>query len=547
MPEGFPLSVDAVYGKRAEDFYRDGAWRASLLVDQLDEWAAAEPEAVCLHEGDTVLRVGDLRDRSLQLARRLRVLGLGMGDRIAVQLPNWHEVAVVFLAAQRLGAVMVPIMPIYRDHEVRHVLEVSGASILVIMASYRGFSYRDMVYRIRPDLPALRHVLFARTAGPLACAELRIDFPLDDAALEAALPPPPSPDEPALMVFTSGTEAGAKGCVHTWNTFAFSCRGIAEECDFGPGDVELVPSPVTHTTGLIGVLKPLMYRGGSCLMEAWDPVKALELIRRHRCTHVMAATVFAQGLLDAFDPVTHDAASLRYFLCGGAPVPESLVHRFSERLGGPRMLTMYGQTEIVNGSLARPADPPARVSSSDGSPLRGVELRIVDAASRDVASGVEGEILYRGPGGMLGYWGNPEATARVLLAGGWRRTGDCGYLDADGYLRVTGRVKEMVIRGGMNISILEIEELIRSHPQVKDVAVLGIPDERLGERLGAAVVARTRLDSSSLLRYLTEEQRVAKQKLPEVLHFMGELPRTATGKVQRFRILEEIMSAQAAP
>jgi acyl-CoA synthetase (AMP-forming)/AMP-acid ligase II len=547
MPEGFALSVDAVYGTRAEAFYRDGAWRTDLLVDQLDEWAAAEPEAICLHEGDVSLRVGELRDRSVQLAQRLRVLGVAAGDRVAVQLPNWHEVAIVFLAAQRLGAIMVPIMPIYRDHEVRHVLQVSGASVLVTTPVYRGFSHRDMIYRIRPDLPELREVLYARPASPLACAELHFDFPLDAAAQSSPLPPPPSPDAPALMVFTSGTEAGAKGCTHTWNTFAFSVRGIAEQCDFGPGDAELVPSPVTHTTGLIGVLKPLMYRGRSCLMPVWDPAEALELIRRHRCTHLMAATVFAQALLDAFDPATHDATSLRYFLCGGAPVPESLVRQFSERLGGPRMLTMYGQSEIVNGSLARPADPPDRVSSSDGSPLRGVELRVVDAAGQDVPPGAEGEILYRGPGGMLGYWGNPEATARVVLADGWRRTGDCGHLDADGYLRITGRVKEMVIRGGMNISILEIEELIRSHPQVNDVSVLAVPDERLGERLGAAVVASGSLDSAGLLRYLSEEQRIAKQKLPEVLHFMGELPRTATGKVQRFRILEEIMSAQAAP
>jgi acyl-CoA synthetase (AMP-forming)/AMP-acid ligase II len=546
MPEGFPLSVDAVYGKRAEEFHASGAWRSSMLIDQVDEWAAAEPETICLYEGDVAFGVGELRDRSVQLARRLRVLGLGAGDRIAVQLPNWVEVVVIFLAAQRLGAIMVPIMPIYRDHEVRHVLQVSGASVLVITPAYRGFSHRDMAYRIRPDLPALRHVLHVRPGNPLGCAELPLEFPLDGAAGLSPLTLP-SPDAPSLMIFTSGTEAGAKGCVHTWNTFAFSCRGIAEECDFGPGDVELVASPITHTTGLIGALKPLMYRGSACLMPTWDPADALELIRRHRCTHIMAATVFAQALFDAFDPATDDAASLRYFLCGGAPVPESLVRRFSDRLGGPRMLTMYGQTEIVNGALARPADSPARVSLSDGSPLRGVELRIVDAVGEGVPPGSEGEIRYRGPGGMLGYWGNPEATARVTLADGWRRTGDCGYLDPDGYLRVTGRVKEMVIRGGMNISILEIEELIRSHPQVTDVAVLGIPDERLGERLAAAVVASGSLDSPGLLRYLSEEQRVAKQKLPEVVHFRGELPRTATGKVQRFRLLEDIMSAQAAP
>jgi acyl-CoA synthetase (AMP-forming)/AMP-acid ligase II len=547
MPGSFPLSADAVYGQRVEGFYRAGAWRTGLLVDHLDQWAAAEPDAIYLYEGNATLRVGELRARSEALARRLHVLGLGLGDRIAVQLPNWHEIVVVFLAAQRLGAIMVPIMPIYRDHEVGHVLQVSGASVLVTTPTYRDFSYRDMVSRLRPRLPALRHVLYARPASRLARADLRLDFPIGAEPRSSTLPPPPSPDEPSLMVFTSGTEAGAKGCVHTWNTFAFSCRGIAQECDFRPGDVELVPSPVTHTTGLIGALKPLMYRGRACLMLAWDPAEALGLIRRHRCTHVMAATVFAQTLLDAFDPATHDAGSLRYFLCGGAPVPESLVRRFSERLGGPRMLTMYGQTEIVNGSLARPADPAARVSSSDGSPLRGVELRIVDAAGRDVARGAEGEILYRGPGGMLGYWGNPEATARVILADGWRRTGDCGYLDPDGYLRVTGRVKEMVIRGGMNISVLEIEELIRSHPQVKDVAVLGIPDESLGERLGAAVVASGDLDPPELLRYLSEEQRVAKQKLPEVLYFMRELPRTATGKVQRFRILENLISVKAAP
>jgi len=532
--------VDAVYGPETERFYRDGSWHRGLLIDQLHDWAAAEPDAPYLYEGELTVTVGELHARSLDLARRLSSRGLGRGDRVAAQLPNWHELAIVFLAVQRLGAILVPIMPIYRDHEARHILATSGARALVVAHRYRGFDYRQMILRLRAELPDLEHVIYARPDGPLAHGDMRLDGGPESVTAATELPDPPSPDEPALILFTSGTEAGAKGCLHTWNTFAYSCRGIAEECDFRAGDVELVVSPITHTTGLIGALKPLMYRGRVCLMESWDPEVALELIRRRGCTQVMAATVFAQTLLDTYDPARHDAGSLRYFLCGGAPVPERLVARFSAVLGRSRMLTMYGQSEFVNGALTRPGDSPARVASSDGSPLPAVTLRIVTADGRPQPPDTEGEIEYRGPGGMLGYWGDPEATARVLRSDGWRRTGDRGHLDRDGYLRVTGRTKELVIRGGMNISILEIEELIRTHPAVLDVAVLGVPDERLGERLAAAVVTRDDLGADDLLRYLADDRRLARQKLPEVIRFLPDLPRTATGKVQRYRILQAL-------
>lgn len=533
------LALASAYGPdRVTAFYGAGLWTPDRFEDHVDRWASADPNRPCLLVPGSTISFEDFRNRSLALAAGLVDMGIGPGDVVAVQLPNWWEMVALFSAVGRVGAVFVPVLPIHRLHELQHVLTTTAAKALVVPGGWGHFDYESMAVGLLETCPGLKLVLTCRQGGTRRssdfgrvesldrCFESSVGDGMDDLAGI-------DPDKARLVIFTSGTEARAKGCVHTWNTFGFSCRGIATACDFQPGDVELVGAPVAHTTGLMGSLKAIMAGGAACLMEKWDPQSALAAITEFSCTHLMAATTFATGLLETYDSREHDISSFRYFLCGGAPVTQRVLAGFREKMQPTQLLTMYGQSEFVNGSTSRPGDALERIAGCDGRPLDGVELAIRDPDDGDVSEGSEGEICYRGPGGMLGYWGDPSATAKVFAPDGWRRTGDVGRLSGPD-LRVTGRIKDIIIRGGMNISIPEVEGLVLTHPGVRAVAAFPVHDERLGERLAAAVVTSADdLTVESLIEFLLNDKQIAKAKLPEIVRFVDELPTNAIGKVQK--------------
>jgi acyl-CoA synthetase (AMP-forming)/AMP-acid ligase II len=246
-------------------------------------------------------------------------------------------------------------------------------------------------------------------------------------------------------------------------------------------------------------------------------------------------------LAEAYDPAVHDVSSFRLFLCGGAPVPAALIARVRETLGTTKVLPVYGQTESLILTTCLPGDSDERAASSSGRPVEGVQVAIIDPEGTPLAPGEIGEICYRTPGAMLGYWRNPDATAAMIGDGGWRRSGDLGYLDEADYLQVTGRIKDMIIRGGVNISSREVEEMLEQHPRVVSAAVVGVPDERLGERVGAFVVPTGAEPTlAELTAFLEERFRLAKQKLPEVLRVVPELPMTATGKVGKQELRAQV-------
>jgi len=526
-------------------FYERGFWTSETLPDVLDRRAESAPDRPLILDGPTVLTNAQVRVAAYRVAAGLRSLGVRAGDRIVVQLPNWPEYALTYFALARLGAVIVPLMPIYRHKEVGYVLGLTGAQAYV-GTSGEAFDHLAMVRDLRADLPGLKTIVTVRGAaqpGEVRYEDLVAGRGVPDAEV---LGPRPDPDAGHLIGFTSGTESQPKGCFHTWNSYSFTPRMQRLLYDVTPDDIALVVSPPTHTSGLAaGLLNPLVSGAAACLMPKWGPQEALRLIGRYRATMATGATPFIAMLAEAYDPAVHDVSSFRLFLCGGAPVPAALIARVRQTLGTTKVLPVYGQTESLILTTCVPADTDERAAASSGRPAPGVQVAIAGPAGTPLLPSQTGEIWYRTPGAMLGYWRNPDATTAAIAAAGWRRSGDLGYLDATGYLQITGRIKDMIIRGGVNISSREVEEMLEQHPRVAAAAVVGVPDERLGERVGAFVVlAGAEPSLAELTAFLQERFRLAKQKLPEVLRVLPELPMTATGKVSKQELRAQLGQEQ---
>jgi acyl-CoA synthetase (AMP-forming)/AMP-acid ligase II len=318
--------------------------------------------------------------------------------------------------------------------------------------------------------------------------------------------------------------------------------------------VQFGPSPITHTTGLVtSVLLPMTYGAATHFMPDWDPARGLDEIARYGCTASVTATAFLQMLLDAYDPACHDATSLRMWVSAGSPIPRAVVERARRSFPAAKILSLYGRSENLCTTTCTVVDDPERSLESDGAALPFSEIQVVDDLGEVLGVGEEGDIAYRGPSHMLGYLNRPQETADLYTPEGFSRSGDLGRMDADGYVRVTGRTKDIVIRGGMNISVREVEDLLAAHTAVRAAAVVGMPDHRLGERVCCYLVPADAAAPPALdaLKGYLLEKGVAVQKAPERLEIVDELPTTATGKVQkhllRLDIAAKVQTADAVP
>jgi cyclohexanecarboxylate-CoA ligase len=537
-------------------YYAAGYWQRTSFNALIAARAAEHPDDTFVFDTTTSCTYEEFRQRALRLAVGLKRGGLQKGDRIAVQLPNWTEFPLVAAAASRIGVIVVPIMPIYRDDEVGYVLQHSGASAVVTCGEFRGFDHLAMMTSLRPECPEVRAVYVARADGldPSAGSPLsEIEVAGDLAALEEEAGPDSSPDDGFLIVYTSGTTSRPKGCYHTFNTIRASSAAIQKSLDYDRSDVQFGPSPVTHSTGLVtSVILPLLVGAKSYLMEAFEPNEALRRIEEYGCTAAVTATPFLQMLMAAYDPEKHDASSLRLWVCAGSPIPGSIVESSRELFAGCQTLSLYGRSENFLTTMCTVRDPAERSGTSDGSALEGAMVKVVGHDGYEVPYGEEGDIAYKGPSHMIEYFRNDEETAALFTPEGFSRSGDLGRMDEDGFVRVTGRLKDIVIRGGMNISAREVEEHLLRHPAISNVAVVGMPDERLGEKVCAFVVVgdpEARLTLADVTAYL-REHRVAVQKLPERLEVVSELPMTATGKIQKHLLRNEIaakLESESAP
>jgi acyl-CoA synthetase (AMP-forming)/AMP-acid ligase II len=495
-------------------------------------------------DGTHRLTFRELDRLSQRAALGLHALGFGAGDVIAYQLPNWWEAAVVFLAAARLGAAVNPLLPMFREAELRFTLHQSGAQALVIPGVFRGCDHRVLVSQLRDDLPDLREIFVARDRAPAGMREFAA---LLDAPSEHA-PPALSvdPDSIALLMYTSGTTAQPKGVLHTHNSLAAEVLSLERVHQLTPADRTLMPSPLTHISGVIhGILTPALLGTSAVLMARWEAPRALDLIAGEGITYMVGAPTFLQDLIAECErrPVAPDVDSLRLFSCGGAGVSPALMQQARACFPDCVAKRVYGSTEFPTLTTTDASDAVTHGIETEGRPIWPAEVRIADAAGSAVPVGFEGEVQGRGPECFAGYL-DAMLNVDAFSADGWFRTGDLGVLDAGGYLRITGRLKEIIVRKGEKISVKEVEDLIATHPAVAEVALIPLPDSDTGERACAVVRFRPgmTIDLTTLTAFLSTEG-LAKQKWPEQLEAVDDFPRTDSGKIQREKLKQRFTRA----
>ncbi|HEY3239352.1 MAG TPA: AMP-binding protein [Acidimicrobiia bacterium] len=520
------------------------------LWDEFVVHADRQPDKVAIvshHVGGgmEVLSYGQLLRRAERCAGALVELNVAPGEVVSFQLPNWWQVAALHLACVRIGAVANPIITILRRREVGFILERVASRVCIVPGVFRDFDHAGMVADIQAGLSGLEHVFVVGGGGPAGTEDFDAFF--CEERWEEKHPAAeldrrhPAEDDPAQIMFTSGTTGEPKGVLHSHRTMDVGLRAVSEPLGLGGDDVVLMFSPLGHQTGyLYGMCMPLKYGMKLVLQDVWDPATMLRLVADERVTWTMGSTTFVLDACAAAQrhPST-DLSSLRYFTCGGAAIPPKAVTEARARLG-TQLVAVWGMTEIGVCTITLPTDPDERVCSSDGLPNEWVELRVVDAEGHELPGGAEGRLLVRTPSQHLTYYGRPDLH-EASFTDGWFDTGDLARIDPDGYIRITGRSKDLIIRGGENIPVAEVEAAVISHPGVHEVAVVAYPDERLGERVCAVVVAAgdepPTLDE---LRTHLEALGMARPFWPERLEVRATLPKTASGKTQKYLLREEL-------
>jgi len=506
---------------------------ASTIAGQILRGAAANDGChvtFAAVDGTRPATLGALVSDAERVAGALQGLGLRAGDVVGVQLPGMYEGAVVQAAVSLCGAVLLPIVMIYGPRELDFILRQSGAVGLAVPETYRGREHAASILGRLGALPSLKFALVVGDgpppAGAMRYADLcgRLSRPYRQPSL--------SPDQRAMLVYTSGTTAEPKGVQHSHRSLLAEVMTPPRGGDEAADSRHLAMFPPGHVAGLLGLVRLLVRGTPMVVLETWDPRRAASLIDSYQITDTAGAPVQLAGLLDQQASGAASLASIRSFLTGAAAVPPSLVERADA--AGIIAYRSYGSSEHPTVSSGAVMDPLAKRAYTDGAVLDGNKVRPIDADGHDVRAGQVGEIVTTGPELFLGY-SDPALDAGAFLPGRWYRTGDLGFLDSDGYLTVTDRLKDIIIRGGENISSKEIEDLLSGHPAVAEVAVVAAPDPVMGERVCAVVVTRGghSFDVAEAKRYFAEVG-VARQKTPEVVLQVDELPRTPAGKVQKF-------------
>lgn len=534
--------------EEAASYRRHGWWRDRTVIDDFRAAAALRPDhaaivgfhpelgPAALPEVLTYRLLARMVD---QVATGLLRLGVRPGDVVSYQLPNWWQFPALTFACARIGAVANPILPILRRREVAHILAATGSRVCVAPVAFRGFDHGDMLLSLARELPALHHVVVIgpAPAGAASFEEvLLVDQPDDPAALDRLAP---SADDIAQVQFTSGTTGEPKGVLHSHNTLWAGVRAVSEPLHLGADDVVLMASTMAHQTGyLYGCLMPLAAGMKVVYLDVWDGDTMVRLAVDEAATWTMGATPFVLDAVAAQQARPRPLRSLATFACAGAPIPPHLVDAAATHLS-TRLVSIWGMTENGAVTIVHPEDPPETAASTDGRPVPWMQVRVVDDEDTPVATGTVGRLQVRGAAQCLGYLGALELY-QSQLHDGWFDTGDLARLDTAGGLRITGRAKDIVIRGGENIPVVEVEALLYRHPKVAEVAVVGVPDERLGERACAVVVAAGEQPTLHELTDHLDQAGMARHFWPELLVVVDELPKTASGKIQKFRIRQRL-------
>ena len=527
----------------AARYHAAGHWRDRSILDLVAARVAATPgKTAVIDARGTRLSYADVDHQSSRLAGYLRSHGFAEGDVLTMHLPNWCCSAVVMLAVYKLGGVLHTAPPTYGWSDLAYVLAKCGSKAIVAAGRFRNADYSRHFEAIRRQ-QALPPICLLVGEGGVAVGTA-LEHALDAEPL--ASPARCDPDAPAAILFTSGTESKPKGVVHTHNTLLFGERAFADRLGLGADDACFIATPVSHATGLLhGLVLNLTLGCTLSLQDIFDARRAVDMMRRDRVTWTVGATPFLHDTIEALEAAGAGLPALKYFVCGGAPLPEATVRRAHG--AGVTVLPLYGSTESPPHALLRPDAPLHQRWETDGEALPDIEIGAIGADGTLLEPGIEGEEVSRGPNLFIGYLDEPETTARAIDARGWYRSGDLAVVRADRTLEISGRIKDIIIRGGQNISAREVEDLLVEHPAVRRVALVGQPHERLGETAVAVVVLRegAELSLADIVEFLVQ-RGVSRYKLPERLVILPELPETPSGKIQKYLIRASLSQAAQA-
>ncbi len=536
------MKVTLTFNEQRRAAYRQqGLWGDASLADYWQQTARAMPDKIAVVDNHGATYTYSALDHAAScLANWMLAKGIESGDRIAFQLPGWCEFTVIYLACLKIGAVSVPLLPSWREAELVWVLNKCQAKMFFAPTLFKQTRPVDLILPLQNQLPQLQQIVGVDKLAPATSSLSLSQIIADNTSLTTAITT--HGDELAAVLFTSGTEGLPKGVMLTHNNILASERAYCARLNLTWQDVFMMPAPLGHATGFLhGVTAPFLIGARSVLLDIFTPDACLALLEQQRCTCMLGATPFVYDLLNLLEKQPADLSALRFFLCGGTTIPKKVARECQQR--GIKLLSVYGSTESSPHAVVNLDDPLPRFMHTDGYAAAGVEIKVVDDARKTLPPGCEGEEASRGPNVFMGYFDEPELTARALDEEGWYYSGDLCRMDEAGYIKITGRKKDIIVRGGENISSREVEDILLQHPKIHDACVVAMSDERLGERSCAYVVLKAPHHSLSLEEVVAffSRKRVAKYKYPEHIVVIEKLPRTTSGKIQKFLLRKDIM------
>ena len=538
--EGVVLGRDRLELER-----RRGIWPDQVVSEYFDRWLREKPEATAIiayrEEQGTTTRLSwrELGEAVSRIATGLGKRGVVKGDVVSIQLPNWWQFVAVHLACVRIGAITNPLMPIFRMREMAFMLKHAESKVLIVPHRFRGFDHAALARELQGQLPKLTHVIVIDDEGAADGYETFAAAFGGNGAAAVSSGTALAPNDVMQLLFTSGTTGESKGVLHTSNTLLGTILQFAKRMELGAGEIIFMPSPLAHQAGFAyGLTMGLIVGAPIVLLDVWNAERAVELIEQHGATMTFAATPFLADLANFPGVESRRLDAFRLFITSGASIPPVLVDRAQQTLH-TTIIASWGMTECSSATTTLLSGH--KVLESDGCAVPGAEVRIVDSDGREAPRGEPGELQYRGAALFVGYLKRPHLY--VLDAEGWFNTGDIARMDEEGYIRICGREKDIIIRGGENIPVVEVESAIYKMPQISEVAIVAMPDPRMQERACAFVTLRPgqRLSLDDLKSHLAAEG-LSKQFWPERLEVIEQMPSTPTGKIQKF-VLREMAKA----
>ncbi len=537
------MNIETILSPEYVERYQS-VWPNKTILDYLKDAIDKNPDKTAIIDKKsryTYQELGKLVDR---VALGLSELGLGKGDVISFQLPNWNEFVILHYAVTRIGAISNPLIPIYRDREIGYMVGMVESKMIVVPDQFRGFDFPAMIERLRPQWPSMEHVYVIGDHVPAGMQSFSslLNEPWEERMDPAILDKiDHDPNDVTEIIFTSGTTGSPKGVMHTHNTLCISTDYWIERLRLTSDDIMFMASTFAHQTGFgYGVRLPTHYAGTAVYQDIWNPSEFIEWVEKEKITFTAGATPFLQDTVQYEGIENYNLTSLRTFVALGAPIPRALVKEAAEKVPFT-ILAGWGQTENGLVTLTKLDDSEEILISTDGVAFPGMELKVVNFQGDTCSPNEEGDLLCRGPALFVGYLKQIDKTMDEYTDG-WFITGDRAVMDEAGYIRIAGRNKDIIIRGGENIPIAYVENVLYENPDISVVQIIAMPDSRLQEKACAFIsmkAGKTPLTLQSVQAFLSEKG-IAKQYWPEHVETIDEFPRTPSGKIQKFRLRERI-------